>query len=239
MVEQKGRRRTRGKRPVQEVPLQEPSIADNLKDESTPRWYDAEHRAGWVRLFRSDAFHNIVTTVAVVVAVGSLIFTNRNQEKALKVQQEIQQSQIDFLAEEAANDAWVIYREVEGNFRTVGHTNIAQMTDNEKYLYHLTVERLMMAADIVTYSLGKDKQWSGAFAIEFYKYKSFILNDLFLKEYNGNISEFCTYRDAVHLWIESAFQNEPQALRQIKNAHDICKAHLLKLEYSDELGRPI
>ncbi len=197
------------------------------------RFFENEHSGTISRFLRSDWFRNVTTFFAALVAVVSITATNYFQQRALK-------SQIDFQAEKAANDAWIVYREFEDKFLTATKNpyDYSKMSAPEQKMAFITVERLLMAADIVTYSLGDDKQWEGAFAIEFHRHKNFLLSDAFLKEEGGRISELCTYRHAVHEWVERAMIGDNEAHQKIIAAHKICERHLDSQDYSDKLGQP-
>ena len=180
----------------------------------------------------STQMQNVVTIFAIIVAFLGIYINSLDQREALH-------KQIDFNAEAAANSAWISYREVEERFLTVStKTELSKMNKKELDLYHLTVERLMMSADIVTYSLDKDKQWENAFAIEFQRHKDYILSEDFLREYKDQVSEFCTYRHPVHEWILRAFKSDLFAVGKISTAHAICEKHLKQEGYSDVLGEP-
>lgn len=217
----------------------------NAEDASNPEsvrersyWFDDHHGGFWARLLRSDAIRNLITIVAVVAAVASVFVANENQgrilkaqneslDKQLKEQRNTLKNQIDFQAEKAANDAWISYRDIGNQFPKFdgGDVVFQNLSEYDKVRYYSLVERLLMSADIVTISFSKDAQWRDAFSMEFVKHKMYLLSPRFLDQNDPHMSDYCTYRKPVRMWVGNAFKDDLAAQRRISVAEGECLAY--------------
>ena len=192
-----------------------------------PKWFDKGHTGYVPRLLSSDAIRTIVTALAVVVAVWSLRTTSKNQELAIEAQSKAQQEQIKFQDEIYANQAWISYRELDSlhpNF-DFGSIDYDKLSRDDQVHYYALFERLLMTADIVSIKAKGDLQWQDAFAMEFLKHKKYIVRPAFLEAKDGHMSDYCTYREGVRVWLRNALRLDRSASALLAKAEAECERY--------------
>ena len=155
---------------------------------------------GRVAVARNKDFIEAISLVmtAFIALVSAILFFYTYQKSA------------DFQGEVVANETWERYREIGLEYEDLNRGNLIydSLDSRQKSRYALLVERLLMAADLVTVTASDDNEWRAAFEIEFVKHKNYLLSNDFLHGTNGLPSEFCTYRRDARAWIAYAFRAE-------------------------------
>ena len=194
---------------------QELATTDVPNGQSSVQPKETGPRRDWI-----DIFTVIILLLAAAVSGYSAILSKNVANQA----QQTSAKEIEFQSELSANEAWISYRELLILHPDMAQAKIdfTQFDANEQIVYALLVERLLMSADLVTFSLADDKEWEGAFTIEFAKHRAYLASDQFLVGKNGLMSEYCTYRNGVRRWLLNAFKNDAFAHQEISKAEEKC-----------------
>ena len=176
-------------------------------------------------LFSKHEFmQTAILLITALIALWSALLFKSTTEK-----------NIEFQAEASANETWASYRQILLAYPDgfTGVINYSSLSGKRKYDYQFLVERLLMSSDLVTFSLEKDAQWEGAFAIEFKKHQPYLLSDDFLSGKNGVMSEYCTYRRGVRNWLIRTFKNDRVAWHRLGKAERDCQSVLNDKDYDE------
>ena len=132
--------------------------------------------------------------------------------------------------EVSGNQTWSNYRDLEAEFqKTFVNSYVYPGSDEVANIkYRQLNERLLMSADLIAYQKEVDPSWSDpqlgdSFGAEFRKHKDYFLNDAFLNDSSGLMSQFCTYRTDVRDWVEHAFKYDSKASARILAAKNSCE----------------
>ena len=211
------------------------------------RWFDNGNPNLVSRFLSSDAVRTIVTALAVAVAVWALKTSSRNQELAINAQSRnqekaiheqflMQQDQIKFQDEIYANQAWISYRDLaeKNPFFDYGKVDFDSLSRSQKVHYYALFERLLMSADIVSIKAKNDLQWQDAFAMEFLKHKKYIIRPAFLEARDGHMSDYCSYRDGVRVWLRNALRLDRNASGLLAKAEAECDEYQSKAGFKED-----
>ena len=148
------------------------------------RWLGSHFR--WLG---SKWFSNFITLIAVIVAVASLLYTNRNQERALDIQQNLQQENNNLAREMNTDNMWVDYMELAIQYpQFADGTDYVRLSELERIQYSWFVERLLYTGESILKFAGGNQAWRSVFETEASKHRSLFENHpRFLPEY------YCDY----------------------------------------------
>ncbi len=160
-----------------------------------------------------------ILALTALIALAAAILSYRTSIKDQEFQSEI-----------FANQTWESYRRLEMEYLQTFKSNAVYGTfvGEQKVLYELMVERLLMAADGVTIKLENDPQWRDSFVYEFRKHKGYLTDPNFLNEFDGAMSSYCTFRRGVRNWIRHSFKSDQDTSKRMTQAEKECLAALQK-----------
>ena len=131
--------------------------------------------------------------------------------------------------EVSGNQTWSSYRDLEAEFQKQFGSAYSYLNKDEvaNVRYRQLNERLLMTADLIAFQKEvdpgwSDPQWGDSFGAEFLKHRDYFLSDTFLRNANGLMSQFCTYRSEVRNWVAHAFARDTQATLKISVAIAAC-----------------
>ena len=79
-----------------------------------------------------------------------------------------------------------------------------------------------------------DLQWQDAFAMEFLKHKKYIIRPAFLEARDGHMSDYCSYRDGVRVWLRNALRLDRNASRLLAKAEAECDEYQSKAGFKED-----
>jgi hypothetical protein len=162
------------------------------------------------------------TAVATAVAAGAAAYSVFIANKTAR-------DTIQFQSELSANETWSSYRDLQMEFEDrFGKFTYPSGDGTKDSQYEKLNERLLMAADLLTFIREIDKdwndpQWEDSFAFEFRQNRDFFLSKQFLDGSAQVMSTYCTYRAPARRWIVNAFQNESAASSKLRSAEAECQ----------------
>lgn len=156
---------------------------------------------------------SVIEFVALIALIASTIASVR----AVDLANETSDQTIHAQSELSGNETWSSYRDLQADFNKElerdykGYAFVYPSgNDQLDVKYEQLNERLLMAADIITFvnevqQGWDDPQWEDTFAYEFRENSDFFLSDNFLKNSDNLMSEYCTYRRPARRWLIDAF----------------------------------
>lgn len=173
-------------------------------------------RKSWIEF---SAFVTLLASTAA--SVWAVVLVNETSDQT-----------IHFQSEFSGNETWSSYRNLQAEFESdlQGAELVYPSGDSQRDgKYELLNERLLMAADLLTFTNEvqqgwNDPQWEDTFAYEFRENSDFFLNTNFLVGSDNLMSEYCTYRKPARIWLIDAFarsRTSSYELRQTANSDAI------------------
>jgi hypothetical protein len=143
------------------------------------------------------------------------------------------------IREQTANSTWERYVELSFQYPDLSSGTAAKSFvgdgREEDTRYTWFVERIMIAADQISYNMPHDEQWKDSLALEFRKHRKFVLSAYFLTGEGNIMPSYCTYRARARTWLRDAFRAEPASFARLQLAEANCQKIFKRRRWTEGL----
>ena len=206
----------------------------------TPQLATADESALLKQMARANRVNAWIQGATVFILFATLVaaafsawFVKDATSNTIKIQSEL-----------SANETWSSFRDLEIDYLKEYKGEFIYPSGDEArdVAFYAVAERLLMAADMLSYYWEidrdwRDPQWEDAFKKEFRLKKAYFLSEEFLQQRGSLMSEFCGYRRPVREWIQESLLSDRDVSaadrKRLTQANSKCNQELKNRNYPD------